>query len=80
MCLVYINTLMIQCVLAEPSWLERMEAEDFRALTLLLYRHVNPYGMFRLDMDTRLPIDPIQYQWLCEVTAEGHSLSEYRRR
>ena len=62
MCLVYVNTLMIQCVLAEPSWMERMEAEDFRALTPLLYRHVNPYGTFRLDMDSRLPIDPVQYQ------------------
>jgi hypothetical protein len=60
MCLVYINTLMIQCVLGEPSWMERMEAEDFRALTPLLYRRVNPYGTFRLDMDSRLPIEPIQ--------------------
>ena len=24
----------------------------------LIYGHVNPYGVFRLDMDTRLAIDP----------------------
>jgi len=28
-----------------------------RALTPLLYAHVNPYGIFRLDMDERLPLE-----------------------
>ena len=50
------NTLMIQQVLNEPSWLSRMKMEVFRALTPLIYSHVNPYGMFELDMNTRLPI------------------------
>ena len=49
---------MIQQVLAEPSWSEQLTTEDLRALTPLIYGHVNPYGIFRLDMDTRLPIDP----------------------
>jgi hypothetical protein len=56
-CLVYINTLMIQNVLADPGWLGRMGAEDFRALTPLIYAHVNPYGRFELDMEARLPLD-----------------------
>ena len=59
-CLVYVNTLMIQNVLGEPSWMEQMSVEDFRALTPLIYAHVNPYGSFELDMDKRLPIDFIE--------------------
>ena len=55
-CLVYINTLMIQHVLAEPAWMERMTPEDFRALTPLVYSHMNPYGTFELDMAARLPL------------------------
>jgi TnpA family transposase len=55
--LVYINTLMLQQVLAEPSWLARMTPEDYRALTPLIYHHVNPYGLFELDMAERLPIE-----------------------
>jgi hypothetical protein len=30
---------------------------DLRALTPLIWEHVNPYGRFELDMDARLPID-----------------------
>lgn len=55
--LVYVNTLMIQKVLAEEEWMGRMGEEDFRALTPLIHSHVNPYGSFELDMDKRLPID-----------------------
>ncbi len=58
-CLLYVNTLMIQQVLHEPVWLSRMKAEDFRALTPLIYAHVNPYGIFELDMETRLPIEVV---------------------
>jgi hypothetical protein len=56
MCLVYVNTLMLQEVLTDPAWLDRMTAEDFRALSPLVYRHMNPYGTFELDMATRLPL------------------------
>jgi TnpA family transposase len=55
--LVYINTLMIQRVLAEPSWAHRLTAEDRRALTPLLWGHINPYGLFQLDMNARLEIE-----------------------
>ena len=57
-CLVYVNTLMIQRVLGEPAWVDRMGPPERRALTPLFWGHVNPYGLFRLDMATRLPIDP----------------------
>ncbi len=52
-----INTLMIQRVLTEPTWMERMTPEDLRGLTPLIYAHVNPYGVFRLDMDERLALE-----------------------
>jgi TnpA family transposase len=56
-CLVYVNTLMIQQILAERSWAKRLTKEDLRALTPLIYAHVNPYGIFLLDMRARLPIE-----------------------
>jgi hypothetical protein len=46
--LVYVNTLMIQQVLAEPAWRNRLNADDRRGFTPLLDGHVNPYGSFRL--------------------------------
>jgi TnpA family transposase len=55
---VYINTLMIQRMLSEPTWSGRLTTEDLRALTPLIYGHVNSYGIFRLDMNARLPINP----------------------
>lgn len=55
--LVYINTLRIQQVLAQPGWLERMTEADWRGLTPLIYHHVNPYGTFELNLDERLPIE-----------------------
>ena len=56
-CLVYINTLMIQKILSEKKWYKKMEIEDFRALSPLIYQHVNPYGNFNLDMNERIPIE-----------------------
>ena len=53
----YINTLMLQQVLSERSWLDAMGADDFRALTPLIYGHINPYGTFRLNMSERIAIE-----------------------
>jgi TnpA family transposase/DNA-binding cell septation regulator SpoVG len=55
--LVYINTLIIQQVLSQPQWMKLMKEEDLRALSPLIWGHVNPYGTFRLDMNERLPIE-----------------------
>jgi hypothetical protein len=54
--LVFVNTLMIQQVSGEDRWANAMSPEDLRALSPLLYSHVNPYGVFRLDLSTRLPL------------------------
>ena len=61
-CLVYVNTLMIQRVLSEKQWMERMEAEDIRALTPLIWNHITPYGAFSLDFNERLALEPIYEQ------------------
>ncbi len=57
-CLVYMNTLMVQEVLYDNHqyWIKKMTPEDFRGLTPLFYHHVNPYGIFELNMDQRIPI------------------------
>lgn len=57
LCMVYVNTLMIQSVLSEKSWKNRMATADLRALSPLIHSHVNPYGRFELDMSKRLPIE-----------------------
>lgn len=54
--LVYINTLMIQDILDDPHETITLDAIDRRALTPLTYSHVNPYGEFDLDLDTRLSL------------------------
>jgi Tn3 transposase DDE domain len=48
-CLVYINTLMIQQILWEPTWMNLMKPRDLQALSPLLWSHVNPYGTFQSD-------------------------------
>ena len=55
-CMVYINTLMLQQVIAEPHWIDRLTARDLAALTPLIWEHVNPYGRFDLDMNARIPL------------------------
>lgn len=59
LCLVYVNTLMIQHVLSESHWWRMMQPADLRALSPLIYAHINPYGRFELDMATRLPIEAL---------------------
>jgi hypothetical protein len=47
---------MIQQALNDPEQMKYMTLEDMRGLTPLFFNHINPYGSFDLDMDTRLPI------------------------
>ena len=57
--LVYVNTLMIQQVLAEPEWQNRLTEVDLRALSPLRWRHVNPYGTFTRNMQECLPLEQL---------------------
>lgn len=52
--LVFVNTLMIQDVLADPDWSDTLSAADRRGLTPLFWAHLLPYGEVRLDMTARL--------------------------
>jgi TnpA family transposase len=56
-CMVYINTLLVQKILSEKEWLNKMQPEDFRGLTPLFYGHITPYGEFQLDMNKRINIE-----------------------
>ncbi len=55
-CMVYVNTLMIQQVTNGKEWQNILTKEDYRALSPLIYAHVNPYGIFELNMNERLGI------------------------
>jgi TnpA family transposase len=55
-CMIYVNTLMIQKVLAQPNWQGKLTPRDYAALTPLIWEHVNPYGRFDLDMNVRLAL------------------------
>lgn len=55
--LVHVNTLLLQKVLADPTWAQRLTAADRRALSPLYWSHIRLYGTFTLDMDTRLDFD-----------------------
>lgn len=55
--MVYVNTLMIQEILTEPDWREKMTPRDMAALNPLPHLHINPYGTFDLDMTARIPLD-----------------------
>lgn len=52
--LVYVNTLMLQDVLADAEWAGQLTDADTRGLTPLFWAHVAPYGEVRLDMGRRL--------------------------
>jgi TnpA family transposase len=54
--LVYINTLMLQDVLAETEWAKLLKPADRRGLTPLFWQHVQPYGEVRLDVAKRLSL------------------------
>jgi hypothetical protein len=56
-CMVYINTFLVQKVLSEKEWFNKMQHEDFRVLTPLFYGHATPYGEFLLDMNKRINIE-----------------------
>ncbi|QRX91176.1 hypothetical protein [Streptomyces noursei] len=52
-----VNTL-LQQVLAEPVWANRLSEEDRRGFRASFWTNINPYGTFRLGMDTRIDLGP----------------------
>jgi len=58
----FIKNLFIQKVLAQPHWLDKMTRRDNAALTPRSWVHVNPYGRFEPDMNTRLDLPCSKWQ------------------
>ena len=56
--LVYVNTLMLQDVLADPAWADILTPADRRGLTLLFWLHLLPYGEVCVAMISRLHLGP----------------------
>ena len=54
--IVYVNTLMVQEILALPDWDGVLTTEDKRGLTPLFWKHILPYGEVKLDMTQRLAL------------------------
>jgi TnpA family transposase len=50
-CMMLINTILVQRILKENPFLSRLTAADLRGLTPLFYGHINPYGLFYLDLN-----------------------------
>ncbi len=51
------NTLLLQAVLEDPQFHDLVGEHERRALSPLFWSNINPYGRFRLDMNTRLDLD-----------------------
>lgn len=52
----YVNTLLVQQILADPKWADTLAEADRRALSPLFWTHVNTYGRFELDMNRHLDL------------------------
>lgn len=71
-CMAYINTLIFQNVLSRPEWRNILTAEDRRALNILFHSHLNPYGLFPLNLQKRLGITVDNF----EVSVEEINLEQ----
>lgn len=71
--LVYVNTLMLQDVLAEDAWTSTLTPADRRGLTPLFWSHVRPYGEVR----TGRPGDRIHWRAIARATQHA-TVEEHR--
>ena len=55
--LVHINTLLVQTIVEQPEYESLIGPNERRALSPLFWSHINPYGKFSLDMNTRINLD-----------------------
>ena len=58
----YLNTILIQAVLRDPAWRDRLTDTGPRGLFALFWTHLNLYGRFELDMNTHLDLGSEQTQ------------------
>jgi TnpA family transposase len=50
-CIMLVNTILVQRILEDDALLSRLTPADLRGLTPLFYGHINPYGLFYLDIE-----------------------------
>jgi TnpA family transposase len=50
-CLMLINTILVQRAVEQHDLFLKLNKDDLRALTPLFYEHINPYGIFELDLE-----------------------------
>jgi len=50
-CLILINTILLERTIEAQGMFEKLSIEDLRALTPLFHTHINPYGLFELDLE-----------------------------
>lgn len=50
-CLMLINTILIERTIEKEQMMSRLSARDLRALSPLFYEHINPYGVFEIDIN-----------------------------
>ncbi|MFJ1887181.1 hypothetical protein [Streptomyces sp. NPDC088137] len=53
----HVNNLLFQDILGEEKRRKQLTDVDRRTLPPLFWTHVNPYGRFELDMNSRLDLD-----------------------
>ena len=53
----YVNTRMVQSVLGEENWANQLSERDYHGLSPLIYSHINPYGQFEVDLNTRIDFE-----------------------
>ncbi len=46
-----INTILIERTIEKEQVINRLSARDLRALSPLFYEHINPYGVFEIDIN-----------------------------
>jgi hypothetical protein len=49
-CLMLVNTILVQRTIEQLSLADPLTLEDRRALSPLFYGHINPYGLFELNL------------------------------
>lgn len=57
--MVYVNTHMVQSILSDPIWRDKLSPGDYRGLTLLIYAHITPYGRYDINLETRIDFERI---------------------
>ena len=48
---------MVQSILNDPGWADRLSPEDMRGLSPFLCLYINPRGRFELDLDERIDFE-----------------------